>query len=295
MEFTVDRLKMEEQMENEELLEQTNEAENVDTQTTEENVEGIELTDTSDTTEPVVEENAEVKSLRDLLKERPEYQEEFNGMLKNRLDRKDREFQKELSKYKSAEEVLKKGLGVADISDAEQRLREFYKGEGIELPEPTKPGLTDNDIRILAKAYADEIIESGDAEAEANRLASKGYENMNPHEREMFNRLAEHLTREKKINELKSLGVSSDLLDSKDFKDFASKFNQNTGIKDIYELYSKTHKEEKKFEKIGSMVTKNPDKTKTHYTEEEISKLTLEDLDKPGVFEAVRRSMTNQN
>ena len=34
-------------MENEEMLEQTNETENVETQTTEENEEGIELTDTS--------------------------------------------------------------------------------------------------------------------------------------------------------------------------------------------------------------------------------------------------------
>lgn len=282
-------------MENEEMLEQTNETENVETLTTEENVEGIELTDTTETTEPVAEEKKEVKSLRELLKEHPEYQEEFNGMMRTRLDRKDREHQKELSKYKSTEEVLKKGLGATDIVDAERRLREFYRGEGIDMPEPTKPGLTDNEIRILAKAEADEIIESGDAEAEANRLASKGYENMNAREKAMFNTLAEHLTKEKKINELKSIGVQADLLDSKDFKDFASKFNSNTSVKDIYELYSKTHKETKKIEKIGSMATQTPEKAKTHYSDEEIAKLTLEDLDKPGVFEAVRRSMTNQN
>lgn len=285
-------------MENEEMLEQSNETENVETQTTEENVDGIELTDTTETiepNEPIEEEKTEVKSLRELLKEHPEYQEEFNGMMKTRLDRKDREHQKELSKYRSTEEVLKKGLNATDIADAESKLREFWKAEGISLPEPTKPGLTDNEIRILAKAEADEIIESGDAEVEANKLASKGYENMSAREREMFNTLAEHLTKEKKINELKSIGVKADLLDSKEFKDFASKFNQNTSIKDIYELYSKTHKEEKKIEKMGSMSTQNPDKTKTHYTDDEISKLTLEDLDKPGVFEAVRRSMTNQN
>ena len=282
-------------MEYEEMLEQANETENVETQTTEENVEGIELTDTTETTEPVAEEKKEVKSLRELLKEHPEYQEEFNGMMRTRLDRKDREHQKELSKYKSTEEVLKKGLGATDIVDAERRLREFYRGEGIDMPEPTKPGLTDNEIRILAKAEADEIIESGDAEAEANRLASKGYENINAREKALFNTLAEHLTKEKKINELKSIGVKADLLDSKEFKDFASKFNSNTSVKDIYELYSKTHKETKKIEKIGSMATQTPEKAKTHYSDEEIAKLTLEDLDKPGVFEAVRRSMTNQN
>lgn len=287
-------------MEYEEMLEQANETENVETQTTEENVEGIELTDTTEEVEEdketiETEEKTEVKSLRELLKEHPKYQEEFNGMMKTRLDRKDREYQKELSKYRSTEEVLKKGLNATDITDAESKLREFWKAEGISLPEPTKPGLTDNEIRILAKAEADEIIESGDAEVEANKLASKGYDNMSAREREMFNTLAEHLTKEKKINELKSIGVKADLLDSKEFKDFASKFNSNTSVKDIYDLYSKTHKEEKKIEKMGSMSTQNPDKTKTHYTDDEIAKLTLEDLDKPGVFEAVRRSMTNQN
>lgn len=283
-------------MEYEEMLEQANETENVETQTTEENVEGIELTDTTETietNEPIEEEKTEVKSLRELLKEHPEYQEEFNGMMKTRLDRKDREHQKELSKYRSTEEVLKKGLNATDITDAESKLREFWKAEGISLPEPTKPGLTDNEIRILAKAEADEIIESGDAEAEANRLASKGYENMNSREKEIFNTLAEHLTKEKKIQELKSIGVKSDLLDSKDFKEFASKFNQSTSIKDIYELYKQTHKETKTIKKIGDLTSPTPDTTKTRYTDEEISRLTSEQLDDDRVWEAVRRSMTS--
>lgn len=272
--------------ENENLVEET--TENTETQTAEENVEGIELTDTAETTEPVEEEKIEVKSLRELLKEHPKYQEEFNGMMKTRLDRKDREHQKELSKYRSTEEVLKKGLNATDITDAESKLREFWKAEGISLPEPTKPGLTDNEIRILAKAEADEIIESGDAEAEANKLASKGYENMSAREREMFNTLAEHLTKEKKINELKSIGVKADLLDSKEFKDFASKFNSNTSVKDIYELYSRTHKEEKKIEKMGSMTTQKPDKEKDYYTKEEVDSMTEEEV--RANFDVIKRS-----
>ena len=84
-------------MEENEMLEQTNETENVDTQTTEENVGGIELTDTSEAANAVEETKEVKKTLRELLKENPEYQEEFNGMVKNRLDRKDREYQKEIS------------------------------------------------------------------------------------------------------------------------------------------------------------------------------------------------------
>lgn len=272
-------------MENEGMLEQTNETENVETQTTEENVDGIELTDTAETTEPVEEEKTEVKTFT---------QEEVDAIVQKRLARKERDYQRELSKYKSTEEVLKKGLNATDISDAETKLREFWKAEGIDLPEPTKPGLTDNEIRILAKAEADEIIESGDAEVEANRLASKGYENMSAREREMFNTLAEHLTKEKKINELKSIGVKADLLDSKEFKDFASKFNQNTSIKDIYELYSRTHKEEKKIEKMGSMKTeKQNNEIKSFYTYDEAKNFTKEDFDKnPKLYDAITRSMT---
>ena len=271
-------------MANEEMLEQTNETENVETQTTEENVEGIELTDTTDTTEPVEEEKEEVKTFT---------QEEVDEIVRRRLARKERDYQKELSKYKSTEEVLKKGLNATDITDAESKLREFWKAEGVSLPEPTKPGLTDSEIRILAKAEADDIIESGDAEAEANRLASKGYENMNSREKEIFNTLAEHLTKEKKIQELKSIGVKSDLLDSKDFKEFASKFNQSTSVKDIYELYKQTHKETKTIKKIGDLTSPTPDITKTRYTDEEISRLTSEQLDDDRVWEAVRRSMTS--
>ena len=271
-------------MENKEMLEQTNETENVETQTTEENAEGIELTDTTDTTESVEEEKEEVKTFT---------QEEVDEIVKRRLARKERDYQKELSKYKSTEEVLKKGLNATDITDAESKLREFWKAEGVSLPEPTKPGLTDSEIKILAKAEADDIIESGDAEAEANRLASKGYENMNSREKEIFNTLAEHLTKEKKIQELKSIGVKSDLLDSKDFKEFASKFNQSTSIKDIYELYKQTHKETKTIKKIGDLTSPTPDTTKTRYTDEEISRLTSEQLDDDRVWEAVRRSMTS--
>jgi hypothetical protein len=283
-------------MENEEMLEQTNETENVENQTTEEIDEGIELTDTSDTTESddvedatsndetVEEEKKDVKTFT---------QEEVDAIVQKRLARKDRDYQKELSKYKSAEEVLKAGLGATDINDAEEKLRDYWTEQGMKLPEKVKPGLTEHQLEVLARDEANEIIESGDAEAEANKLASKGWDNMNPQEKAIFNTLAKHLDHEKKINELKSIGVKADLLDSKEFKDFAGKFNPNTSIKDIYELYSKSHKEPKQVKKIGDITNSTPDTTKTHYTDEEISRLTPEQLDDDKVWEAVRRSMTS--
>ena len=111
------------------MLEQTNETENVDTQTTEKNVAGgIELTDTEEvqSTEESATKKEEVRqTLRELLKNNPDYQEEFSEMMKTRLDRKDREFERVLSKYKDTENVLKSTMA------GEGRLRrnsEFRKG-----------------------------------------------------------------------------------------------------------------------------------------------------------------------
>lgn len=273
-------------MEDEEMLEQTNETENVDTQTTEEFGEGIELTDTSDATEAEQTNNVEVEEETKEVKTFT--QKEVDVIVQKRLARKERDYQKELSKYKSAEEVLKTGLGATDINDAEDKLREFWTNEGIVLPERVKPGLTEHQLEILAKDEAREIIDSGDAETEANRLATKGWENMNTQEKAVFNTLVEHLNHEKKINELKSIGVKADLLDSKEFKNFASKFNSDTSIKDIYELYSRTHKEEKKIEKMGSMTTQKPDKEKDYYTKEEVDSMTEEEV--RANFDVIKRS-----
>lgn len=297
-------------MEENEMLEQTNETENVDTQTTEENGEGIDLTDTAETTESDVVDNAtssdetvdekkeEVKhTLKELLESNPEYQVELNSMMKGRLDRQERKFQKELSKYRDTDNVLRTVMNLNDGDDPNEKLREYYEKEGVKLPEKVKSGLTEHQLEVLAQAEAKEIIESGDSayiKAEANKLASKGWENMNQQERAIFNTLAGHLDHEKKINELKSIGVQADLLDSTEFKDFAGKFNSNTSIKDIYELYSKSHKEPKTAEKIGSMKSTavKDNGVKEFYSYEEALKFTKEDFDKnPALYKAVERSM----
>jgi hypothetical protein len=281
-------------MENEEMLEQTNETENVETQTTEEMEEGISLED--DTNESLGSDGLDDASSNEDNGEQIKTftQEEVDAIVQKRLARKERDFQKELSKYKSTEEVLKTGLGATDISDAEDKLREFYEEQGIKLPERVKPGLTEHQLELLAKDDAQEIIDSGDAEEEASKLAAKGWANMNQQERVIFNTLFDHINHEKQINELRSIGVKSDILDSKEFKDFASKFNTNTSIVDIYDLYSKSHKESKTAEKMGSMksTSTQDNGVKDFYSREEALKFTKEDLDKnPDLYKAIERSM----
>ena len=280
-------------MENEEMLEQTNETENVETQTTEENEEGIELTDTTETN--TVEETTEVKkTLRDLLRENPEYQEEYNSMLKTRLDREDKKHQKELSKYRDTENVLRTTLNLKDGDDTNAKLREYYEAEGVKLPEAIKPGLSTGEIEALAKYNAEQIIKSGydEMKSEANRLANIGYNNLNESEKIVFDTICERLTEDKNKEELLKIGASEELLKDKSFVDFKSKFNSNVPMKDIYDMYMKTNNKKTVKENPGSMKNSDVSLVKDYYTDEEIAKLTDEQLDDPKIWEAVRKSQT---
>lgn len=284
-------------MENEEMLEQTNETENVDTQTTEEiEEEGIELTDTSDTEEqePVKEKEEVRQSLKELLKSNPDYQAEFSEMVKSRLDRQERGYQKELAKYKDTENVLKSALHVNDMDEANKKLREYYEGEGIKLPEVYKPGLSSREIEVLAKADAQDFINEGydSMVNEANRLASKKYENLNERERVIFNTLAEKLTEENNKRELLKLGAKEDVLGDKDFIAFKNKFNSSTSIGDIYSLYMKTQDGTKKPVAMGSMKDTTAQKeVKSFYSPKDVENMTDDDWNKPGAWEKVLASM----
>jgi len=286
-------------MANEEMLETTNETENTETETVEETQEGIELTDTAETEETIeepVEEREEVeKSLRDILRENPKYQKELEDtIIKPRLNRKDKEYQRELSKYKDTENVLKKTLEVQDGEDVNTKLREFYKDQGIELPEVYHQGLTENQIRRLAIGEAEDIIAEGyDAMVdEANRLAKKEYKNLSESEKIIFNTLAEKLTEENDKQELKKLGAKEELLKDENFNSFRKKFNSNVPMEEIYSLY-KGSQPKPKVENPGSMKSQSDtSNVKDFYTREEALKFTKEDLDKnPKLVKAIEDSM----
>lgn len=282
--------------ENENVTEEVNE--NVEAETTEEIQEGIELTDTAD-----VEDSNEEVTAEETKEEQPKGRfvtdDELNDLVDKRVARKMRKFERDnannMSTYKDTENVLKSALGASDINEANQKLREYYEEQGVKLPEPYKPGLSEHQLEVLARDEANNFIEEGHEAMveEANRLANIGYQNLNESERIIFNTLAEKLTEEKNKSELKSLGAKEELLTDKSFNDFRKLFNSNVPIKDIYEMYSK-NKPKSKVENPGSMKNfKEPNK-KTFYTDEEISKLTSEELDDPEVWEAVRKSMTSQ-
>ena len=169
----------------------------------------------------------------------------------------------------------------------------FYESKGIKMP--TQPSYSDRDIEVLAKAEANDIIRGGfdDVVDEVDRLADIGVANMSAREKAVFKELAEYRKSEEESRELAKLGVTKDVYESDEFKEFASQFNSNTPITKIYEIYNQT-KPKKEFSTMGSMKnnTQTGDGVKEFYTRDEALKFTKEDFDKnPALYQAVQRSM----
>ena len=232
--------------------------------------------------------------------ESPKYTEaEFNAKLDEVLGKKiarreakiRREYEK---KYGRLEEVLKTGTGEEDVDKIADSFKDFYAKKGIQFPD--KPRYNAAEEAVLAKAEAEDIIRAGYDEVveEVNRLTDIGAANMTAREKTLFKTLAEHRQKTERATELKKIGVTEDVYNSQDFKDFSAKFAANVPVKDIYDIYAKTQPK-KDIKTMGSM--KNPDTgdngVKDFYTYEEAVKFTKKDFDKnPALFKKVQESMT---
>lgn len=255
--------------------------ENTVEQPVEQNVEGIELTDTTSQ-----EEKKEVKMYSE---------EELNARVDELLSKKlaratrklEREYENKYADYRDIGEIVSQGLNASNIKDAKDKVKNFYETQGIKIENKR----SDYDERVLGKNDADEIIELGfeEMESEANKLADKGYDNLSVRDKEKFNILAQTLTYEKNKKQLKEMGVGEEILDDSKFKEFASQFNSKTPLKNIYEIYKQTQPK-KEVKVMGSMTGVN-NQEKEYYTEEELNRLTLDELADDRVWEKVRKSM----
>ena len=117
---------------------------------------------------------------------------------------------------------------------------------------------------------------------------------MTQRDKVIFSKIASERQRIEEEKALASIGVGKDAINEQDFKDFAEKLNSSLSLKEKYEMYLQ-FKPKKEFKQIGSMKNGAANKVKDHYSTEEIERLTLDDLDNPEVWEAVRKSMTGQN
>ena len=220
------------------------------------------------------------------------YKEEHDRKLDKKVSRAEAKIRKEYEKkYGNLENVLRAGTGKESVEELTDTFTDFYTSKGVAIP--TRPQYNSNDIKVLARAEADEIINLGFEEVieETDRLAKIGVDKMNAREKELFRTLAEYRQSEERNNELAKLGVTKEVYTSQEFKDFASKFAPTTPISDILNIYNST-KPRKEAHTMGSIASNQVSKVKDYYTPEEIERLTEEDLDNPKVWEAVRRSMT---
>jgi hypothetical protein len=250
-----------------------------------EGTENVEATTTEEMVEQVIEP------------EKVYTEEEFNNKLNDvsgkRAARKEAKVRKEYErKYGGLIDVLKAGTGINDVEELTNTFKEHYSKRGVQFAE--KPTYSDSDIKVLAKAEADDIIKSGFEEVveEADRLNELGAENMTAREKALFVALTDHINKTETSRELSKIGVSEDVYGSQEFKDFASKFNSNTPITEIYKIYNQT-KPKKEIKPMGSIKNTTVDNgVKDFYTKEEVMKFTKEDFDKnPALFKKCEESM----
>lgn len=217
--------------------------------------------------------------------------EKVNEVLGKKIARREAKIRKEYDrKYGELEGVLKAGTGKETVEEMTDTFRGFYQQKGIDIPQ--RPEYSARDIEVLAKVEADEIIRSEEAVEEFERLEKLGAK-MSAREQATFKLLAEHLQNTQKSQELAKIGVSKDVYESQEFKDFASKFNPNIPIADVYSIYEKTQPK-KDIQTMGSIKNNTADDkaVKDFYSYEEAMKFTKADFDKnPALFKAVQASM----
>lgn len=233
-----------------------------------------------------------------------EFEAELNARVNKKLDevlpgkiaRRENKIRKEYErKYGEFESVIRTGTGKQNesIEEITGGLRQFYGKKGVKFPE--KPNYSDQDIAVLAKADAEDIIRGGyeDVVEEVERLAEVGFDNMTQREKAVFKTLAEHRIAAERGIELSKIGVTEDVYNSKEFTDFAGQFASNVPITKVYEIYKATQPK-KNIKSMGSMKATAPEDNgvKDFYTFEEASKFTKKDFDNnPALFQKVQESM----
>lgn len=276
-------------MEDEEMLETTNETENVETETTEEIQEKADTKET-ETEEANSEEQEKVLNFT---------QEKLNELIEDRVRRERNTFKRSEAnirreyedKIADIENIIKAGFGTNNLDDGLARITELCKNKGIKIPE-RKASYSQSDLEILANYAADEIIADGydSVETELKKLASKGPEKMTTREKLIFTRLNDTKKALDAEKELVSIGVKPEVLKSKEFKNFADKFTGSKfSTKEVYEMYTKYNTPKPKAKPIGSMINDNPKKDKDFITEAEYDKMTEKEIEKN--MDLIRKSM----
>ena len=220
----------------------------------------------------------------------------FEEKVEERLirDRRARESSEKetLRKYKYLEDIVRAGTGTNSLDEAIKETADFYKGNGLDIPEYSN--YSEEDERILGQARANQFMKLSyeDMEEEANRIANIPREQRTVRETEEFNILGAELTRRNNIKELKAKGYDVNVLETEDFKEFSNQFNDKVDISKVYEMYNKLNgtKVEKPYSPGSAKTTSQVKQIKDYYSPEDFDKLTDEDLSNPKIMEIVDKS-----
>lgn len=265
----------------------------------EEVVEDVPKTSEEETAQEEVVVNASQDNEEDiekLVEERANklFEEKISDRLAKDRTIRERDFQKELSKYKKLENIMKAGLGVGNVDEAIAKSTEFYEEQGIEIPE-FKDSYSERREQRLAKLDAQDIIDLGkeEMEMEANKLSKIPLEKRTPYQRVMFDTICEKLTDIKATDELKAKGYDTSILDNKEFKEFRNQFSVSTPILNIYDMYNKLngHKVEQPKSPGSAKNSNTNNEIKDYYTPDEVRAFTEDDLDNPKLMKAIEKSM----
>ena len=221
-------------------------------------------------------------------------QEEVDAIVGKRLARQEARIKKDYNrKYGDLENVLRAGTGKQSVEEMTDTFSKFYESKGIKISK--EPKYTAKDLETLAKAEAEEFISGGyeDVVEEVDRLTEIGADKMTAREKALFKVLAEHRVSVEKSKELSKIGITEEVYNSAEFKEFASQFNSNVPMQKVYDLYNKTQPK-KEFKTMGSM--KNTDSAdsgvKEYYSPEEARRFTRKELDaNPALMAAIEKSM----
>ena len=222
-----------------------------------------------------------------------EFNAKLDEVLGKKIARNEAKIRKEYErKYGGLMETLKAGTGKEDVDEINDTFSKFYESKGVKIER--KPQYSAKEIETLARADADEIIGYGDDEVkeELDRLAELGAAKMSARDKEVFKHLEKHMRNAQTSRDLESIGVTEDVYNSADFKEFRKMFNPDVPIKKVYEQYSKSNPK-KEFKNPGSMKSNVQDNgIKEYYTPEEAKKFTQAEINNnPALVEAIERSM----
>ncbi len=278
-------------MENEEeMLETTNETENVETETTEEIQEEVnnEAAETEEETTDVEEKEEKTLTQAQVDHIIAERVRRMQNASKREQDNIRREYEEKMT---DIENIIKAGFGTENLEDGLSRITELCEEKGIVIPK-RENRYSQSDLEVLAKYTANEIIADGyeAVDSELKKLANKGANKMTEREKLIFTNLNQAKKELDNEKELASIGVKPEILKSKEYKDFADKFTGSKfSAKEVYEMYTKETKQKTKAKPIGSMINPNPKQEKDFISEAEYDKMTDKQIEEN--MDMIRKSM----